>query len=175
MILTFPDLEPPENGYETPRFPDGESIFFGNNIHDGGERRRTGFTGGSDETQQVGVGQDPEACSSGQEKPLQEDEKRRQRKLGFRGRVGCYTWTWFTMTMATGGIANVLHSSNTAQTFVSSPALTLPSSIPFRVVEDSRHNHISVQYRSLLDQLRATYIAVQVESWIFQSFVYKFI
>jgi tellurite resistance protein TehA-like permease len=29
--------------------------------------------------------------------------------------LGCYTWTWFTMTMATGGIASVLHSSNRQQ------------------------------------------------------------
>ncbi|KAL2019111.1 hypothetical protein VTK56DRAFT_10062 [Thermocarpiscus australiensis] len=33
-----------------------------------------------------------------------------QRKVGLRERIGCYQWTWFTMTMATGGIANVLHS-----------------------------------------------------------------
>lgn len=32
------------------------------------------------------------------------------RKVGIRERMGCYTWTWFTMTMATGGIANVLRA-----------------------------------------------------------------
>lgn len=31
-------------------------------------------------------------------------------KLGFRGRIQHFTWTWFTMTMATGGIANVLYT-----------------------------------------------------------------
>lgn len=31
-------------------------------------------------------------------------------KLGFKGRVRHFTWTWFCMTMATGGIANVLYS-----------------------------------------------------------------
>ncbi|KAH8800199.1 voltage-dependent anion channel [Xylogone sp. PMI_703] len=32
------------------------------------------------------------------------------KKVGIRDRVMCYTWTWFTMNMATGGIANVLHA-----------------------------------------------------------------
>lgn len=32
-------------------------------------------------------------------------------KVRFRDRVGCLTWTWFTLTMATGGIANILYSS----------------------------------------------------------------
>ncbi|KAH7310658.1 voltage-dependent anion channel-domain-containing protein [Stachybotrys elegans] len=31
-------------------------------------------------------------------------------RVGLRDRIACYEWTFFTMTMATGGIANVLHS-----------------------------------------------------------------
>jgi len=31
-------------------------------------------------------------------------------EIGFRGRIRHFTWTWFTMTMATGGIANVLYT-----------------------------------------------------------------
>lgn len=31
-------------------------------------------------------------------------------KIGFRRRIRHFTWTWFTMTMATGGIANVLYT-----------------------------------------------------------------
>lgn len=31
--------------------------------------------------------------------------------VGIKDRVACFQWTWFTSTMATGGIANVLASS----------------------------------------------------------------
>ncbi|KAF2457916.1 voltage-dependent anion channel-domain-containing protein [Lineolata rhizophorae] len=33
-----------------------------------------------------------------------------EKKLGFKERIRHFTWTWFTMSMATGGIANVLYS-----------------------------------------------------------------
>ncbi|KAI0834286.1 voltage-dependent anion channel-domain-containing protein [Hypoxylon sp. FL0890] len=35
---------------------------------------------------------------------------KRGKKISIRDRICCYQWTWFTMTMATGGVANVLHS-----------------------------------------------------------------
>ncbi|KAI0885031.1 voltage-dependent anion channel-domain-containing protein [Annulohypoxylon maeteangense] len=31
-------------------------------------------------------------------------------KIGIRDRICCHQWTWFTMTMATGGVANVFYS-----------------------------------------------------------------
>lgn len=34
-----------------------------------------------------------------------------KRKVSLRDRISCYQWTWFAMTMATGGVANVLYSS----------------------------------------------------------------
>ncbi|ROT43559.1 hypothetical protein SODALDRAFT_42114 [Sodiomyces alkalinus F11] len=30
-------------------------------------------------------------------------------KVSIRDRIACYQWTWFTMTMATGGVANVIY------------------------------------------------------------------
>ncbi|RSM09948.1 hypothetical protein CDV31_007465 [Fusarium ambrosium] len=31
-------------------------------------------------------------------------------KVGIRDRIACHRWTYFTMTMSTGGVANILHS-----------------------------------------------------------------
>jgi len=39
---------------------------------------------------------------------------RARRKVGLRDRISCYQWTWFTMTMATGGVSNVLYSGSWA-------------------------------------------------------------
>ena len=52
-----------------------------------------------------------EELQSAEEESAEESAVEEPRTVGFRDRIGCYTWTWFTMTMATGGIANVLHSS----------------------------------------------------------------
>ncbi|CAJ2511965.1 Uu.00g075900.m01.CDS01 [Anthostomella pinea] len=37
-------------------------------------------------------------------------KEKRGSKIGLRDRICCFQWTWFTMTMATGGIANVLYT-----------------------------------------------------------------
>lgn len=111
------------NGYETPDRSPGEhengQIFFGdlntpNNR--AGERRRNGFTEDSEETAVEGTSTDVELTpgrnnSGDEENGTKSDAPKVLAKVGIRDRIGCYTWTWFTMTMATGGMANVLHSS----------------------------------------------------------------
>ncbi|KAG6024598.1 hypothetical protein E4U41_001731 [Claviceps citrina] len=39
------------------------------------------------------------------------DKARPAREVTLKDRIACYQWTFFTMTMATGGVANVLHAS----------------------------------------------------------------
>jgi len=45
-----------------------------------------------------------------EERPSGEGEVSEQSNMRFRDRIRHFTWTWFTMTMATGGIANVLYT-----------------------------------------------------------------
>lgn len=66
--------------------------------------------------QPVRHGTSPMPLHMRQEARRMEESKERDNRLadrkhlGFRERVRHFTWTWFTMTMATGGIANVLHT-----------------------------------------------------------------
>ncbi|KAG5973575.1 hypothetical protein E4U55_000411, partial [Claviceps digitariae] len=38
------------------------------------------------------------------------DKVRPAEKVTLKDRIACYQWTYFAMTMATGGVANVLHA-----------------------------------------------------------------
>ncbi|EGO56579.1 hypothetical protein NEUTE1DRAFT_123081 [Neurospora tetrasperma FGSC 2508] len=48
-----------------------------------------------------------------------------KRKVSLRDRITCYQWTWFTMTMATGGVANVLHSNPSAPSYAGTIFITI--------------------------------------------------
>ena len=101
----------PENGYESPRSPD-DDIYIGQGIHNG-ERRRAGRAKSSGKRYEV---ESPDCGThlNGHietDDPASDEKDKRIIRVGFRDRVRCFTWTWYTMTMATGGIANVLYSS----------------------------------------------------------------
>jgi hypothetical protein len=105
------NLALPENGYQSPQMED-EDMFFGKDILRDNNRRRLGKT-----KENSGTGEDstPDSDtrlngSNGIEN-TRPDDKGGEKRYELRDRVCCFTWTWFTMTMATGGIANVLHAS----------------------------------------------------------------
>lgn len=105
----------PENGYESPlssQTPESSGFFFG--LTDA-ERGRNERSVDCDSGEETGVDDTAETQDSSpvkeQTKEQENEDTPTQSKVGIRDRVGCLTWTWFTLTMATGGIANVLHSS----------------------------------------------------------------
>jgi len=107
--------EVPENGYESPVSPEDTPAFFSDvNTDNSGERRRAGYNASEVvadvERSNSEAGTSPQTSNgSGKEKVNDlEAGSRGSGKVGFRDRIACYTWTWFTMNMATGGIANVL-------------------------------------------------------------------
>jgi hypothetical protein len=105
------NLEAPENGYESPKPTD--EVFFGQGMHNG-ERRRAGRKKSENIDKSEPETPESNAPANGprtDEEPSIGVAGKAVRRVGLRVRMGCFTWTWFTMTMATGGIANVLHSS----------------------------------------------------------------
>ncbi|KAH8821304.1 voltage-dependent anion channel-domain-containing protein [Xylogone sp. PMI_703] len=107
-------IEVPENGYASPRVPDSDHDPI-DDMHMGSEAlpRRMTFMINEDETLVAveGPPMRPPSSDKTEEKSLDQLESQGgQKKVGIRDRISCYTWTWFTMNMATGGIANVLHA-----------------------------------------------------------------
>lgn len=104
----------PENGYESPGGSDTPiNTFHGNGTNGHGERKRAGVSGSHYEGGQIGL-DDPQSeayVNSRLRDHAETGDTEELKKVGIRDRISLYTWTWFTMTMATGGIANVLHGS----------------------------------------------------------------
>ena len=102
----------PENGYESPHLPD-DDIYIRRGIHKG-KRRRAKWAKTSVERDEAVQSPDCSTTPNGRggtNDPAHDGGDQRIIRVGFRDRVQCFTWTWYTMTMATGGIANVLHAS----------------------------------------------------------------
>jgi len=99
-------------GYESPRTPRSsvpDSAVFTNGELAKHLERRTTFSDDSSAPTEIadnGIERHRVAVLNQQNG----DELAISKIVGIRDRVGCYTWTWFTMSMATGGIANVLHA-----------------------------------------------------------------
>jgi hypothetical protein len=75
----------PENGYESPsEFP---------------ERRRHGYFSGSSEETHVGSKDtsDANGVPGGVRSALEGKHAHATWKVAIRDRIGCHTWTWFTM------------------------------------------------------------------------------
>ncbi|KAH6722727.1 voltage-dependent anion channel-domain-containing protein [Leptodontidium sp. MPI-SDFR-AT-0119] len=110
--------EAPENGYESPGLLEEAPVFFSDldMVNSGEERRRTGYNGRDDvadtERSNSRTGTSPQTSNRADEEKAAKDIEAGTGgvgKVGFRDRIACYTWTWFTMNMATGGIANVIN------------------------------------------------------------------
>jgi hypothetical protein len=110
----------PANGYESPRprsTETGELLYINGSTkaidRDGRRRPPSRECAGEnmdyidgDET----ISQTQQGDTSAMERG-QGGQEGGQRTYGIRDRISYYTWTWFTMTMATGGVANVIHAS----------------------------------------------------------------
>lgn len=93
------------------------------------------------------------------------------RKIGIRDRIKCYTWTWFTMNMATGGIANVLHAS---KGFPSGWQMRLRTKLQFSsfsigLATNNRCYLHDIQYVPLCHELLLVDLAVHMGSWFVQG------
>ena len=72
----------------------------GINKRHGGEAGGAGIPADAKEKKELG----------GNEGASEEEGGAKEKNLSWRDRIRHFTWTWFTMTMATGGLANVINS-----------------------------------------------------------------
>lgn len=162
--------ELPENGYESPLpSPHGGSEFFSRPRLIREERIRVAYTR---ESLEVPVESDGRTVQTGSTNGIinggiegnqqLEAVEEKPRRVGFRDRLGCYTWTWFTMTMATGGIANVLHSSM-ALHLRCEVLSDNSSSVQVRLAADPRRDRLLLQPLAVRHELHLSDTAIPLE------------
>ncbi|KAI9673454.1 MAG: hypothetical protein M1817_002916 [Caeruleum heppii] len=99
-------LQPGQDGYRTPTIEDIER-------HVGASRHRfpRNPASGSD-APMFGRAEEQTTNSSGrsEENDVENGRTGLEARMRFMQRIEHFTWSWFTMTMATGGIANVIHN-----------------------------------------------------------------
>jgi hypothetical protein len=121
-----------ENGYESPRSEDFEDRPPSSSKNDNAAFKRNGkgkpglSNGHANRGEDLHNGEEKDGDNSnksdsdnsddGQHTQNGEDGQTDEEgsapvRVSIRDRICCTTWSWFTLTMATGGIANVLHSS----------------------------------------------------------------
>ena len=144
-------LSPGEDGYRTPTIED--------------------FGHGSDHATQYGHHHDHAwfGCPRSHSPPTLRDRFPRRgssvphallEKLEWRERIRHFTWTFFTMTMATGGIANVLYTGTNLPLYkaghgrlqVLTDCCTWDSAFPLSRPHRNRHHLLPLQHRSLHNQ-----------------------
>jgi len=99
--------EAPESCYQGSIHPDSDKPLDTTSRNE--ERRRSNVTGTDDKFFEHTCGST--IPSRGIISQSEEHEASPSKVSRLRDRIRCYTWTWFTMTMATGGVANVLYST----------------------------------------------------------------
>ena len=89
-------------------------------------------------------------------------------RLQWRERVRHYTFVFFTLTMATGGLANVIHSGMSMLCSLASPEMEpaddCTSAVPFSWPVCYRGDFLPPQYRPLRDQCRDDIVAFLLAS-----------
>ncbi|KAK7920661.1 hypothetical protein PG985_008683 [Apiospora marii] len=93
------DVEAAVNGYITPR---EEHFVSGACPHESALHERRVLNSNHDQA--------PNPASLAKMLSNAQKEGGHSAKVGLRDRICCHQWNWFTMTMATGGVSNVIHT-----------------------------------------------------------------
>lgn len=138
-------LEPGEEGYRTPTIEDFEQ-------DDGNEKRASPFPPAPTQPLPTDIHQELYRIASSHEPPSV--EKRRQalasaNGLSWRYRVKHFTWAYFTLSMATGGICNVLWTGKEPYILASHQPIVC-STISIQRPDSHRRNLLLCQYHFLL-------------------------